>query len=75
MLRGTEQYFERKEPRPPIICEVAPQAYSRLGSNVMALKDYMTRLGYASYDSVTLKRLDLGMLSQTTNVQFTPAGR
>src|SRR5262249_38228172 len=50
VLRGTQRFFEETGQRPPIICEIAPKAYSRLGTSVASLELFMKRLGYASYD-------------------------
>ena len=72
VLRGTQKFFEITECRPRIICEIAPEAYGRLGTSLTSLKVFMQKLGYASYDGTTLKRLDVSTLSETTNVLFSP---
>jgi FkbM family methyltransferase len=73
VLRGTQSFFEKTGIRPPIICEVAPEAYPRLQCSLSDLKGFMSRFGYTSYDTVTLRRLDIEKLSNTTNVLFCTA--
>ncbi len=67
VLKGLETYFSSTDKRPPIICEIAPRAYSLLGKSLSDLRNYMCRFGYSAYDLadgrtpvdlLTIKRVD-----------------
>lgn len=48
VIRGLRDYFAGGN-RPPIICEVAPAAYDKLGTSVQELAGFMEALGYKSF--------------------------
>lgn len=50
VLKGLEKYFRRTGQRPPIICEIAPRAYSLLGGTLSELVRYMLDFGYSAFD-------------------------
>ena len=70
VLRGSQGFFEKTTKKPPIICEVAPGAYSRLGCSLRDLNTFLERYGYRSYDPVSRKLIDVTTLSGTTDVLF-----
>lgn len=46
VLKGASGFFAATATRPPILCEVAPDAYPLMGTRVADLFDYLARLGY-----------------------------
>jgi FkbM family methyltransferase len=52
ILKGMQKYFESSPDRPPILCEIAPRAYSLLGRSLADLANYMANYGYASFDLI-----------------------
>jgi FkbM family methyltransferase len=70
VLRGSQAFFERMPNKPPIICEVAPGAYSKLGYSLRDLDAFLKRYDYRSYDPVSRNRIDVTTLSGTTDVLF-----
>ena len=70
VLHGAQSFFNQTKQRPPIVCEVAPQSYPLLGCCLADLKTFMSGLGYACYDTVELRAVDLCSVSSTTNVLF-----
>jgi len=71
-LRGMENIFAAGQ-RPPIICEIAPEAYSRLGLSLSDLNVYVTKLGYKSRLIVGthLQPVSVESLKSTADVLFT----
>jgi FkbM family methyltransferase len=70
VLRGSQAFFERTLHKPPIICEVQPSAYSKLGCSLPDLLAFLNRYGYHCYDPVSLDPLDVTTLSGATDVLF-----
>jgi FkbM family methyltransferase len=70
VLRGAEGFLKNPRNRPPIICEVAPGAYAKLGCSLGELRSFMEQFGYTCYDAFALQPLDLCELSATTDVVF-----
>jgi FkbM family methyltransferase len=70
VLRGSQGFFRKTSKKPPIICEVAPGAYSRLGCSLRDLNTFLEGYGYRSYDPVSRKLIDVTTLSGTTDVLF-----
>jgi FkbM family methyltransferase len=68
VLRGTQAFFERTLHKPPIICEVVPSAYSKLGCSLPDLRAFLNRYGYHCYDPVSLDPLDVTTLSGAPDV-------
>jgi len=52
VLEGLRGYFERREDRPAIICEIAPRAYSLMGRKLSDLAGLMAKYGYAARDLI-----------------------
>lgn len=52
VVKGLERYFSSRRERPPIICEIAPRAYSLLGKSLADLENYMGQFGYSPRDLV-----------------------
>jgi FkbM family methyltransferase len=70
ILRGSQAFFEKMPNKPPIICEVQPSAYSKLGCSLRDLRGFLTRYGYRSYDPVSLSPVDVTTFSGATDVLF-----
>lgn len=70
VLRGTRAFFNKTAKKPPIICEVAPEAYFKLGSSLGDLKTLMEEYGYRSYNPISRKPIDVTALERTTDVLF-----
>jgi FkbM family methyltransferase len=71
ILRGLRGFFESSDNLPPIICEVAPCAYSYLGDTLQDLEGYMNEFGYVALDIKDYSTVvDLRSLSGTTDVVF-----
>lgn len=71
VLRGLCNYLDNGE-RPVIFCEIAPAAYPLLGYSTAQLARHMSRYGYTAYSETTLKKMDLALLRDTTDVLFLP---
>jgi FkbM family methyltransferase len=52
VLEGLRGYFERREDRPAIICEIAPCAYPLMGRKLSELAGLMAEYGYAARDLI-----------------------
>jgi FkbM family methyltransferase len=72
VLKGLRNFLEHSKKRPPIICEIAPRAYSLMGRSISELSDYMESYGYQAYDLIdgrTPIRLD--SIRRVEDVLFT----
>ena len=75
ILRGLERYFASAAHRPVILCEIAPRAYSLLGSRPHDLRDFMARFGYSAFDVIDAATpIDITTLSSVDDVLFLPSG-
>jgi FkbM family methyltransferase len=76
VLRGLKGYFERGE-RPPIICEVATDAYGLLGYSISDFHEFMSSYGYRAYritqsvKSVSSEPFDIRNARGTIDVVWT----
>jgi FkbM family methyltransferase len=70
VLRGSQAFFENMPNKPPIICEIAPGAYSKLGCSLHDLDAFLKRYDYRSYDPMKGNLIDLTTLSGMTDVLF-----
>ncbi|MGC2420938.1 MAG: FkbM family methyltransferase [Candidatus Acidiferrales bacterium] len=52
VLEGLRGYFERREDRPAIICEIAPRAYPPMGRKLSDIAGLMAEYGYAARDLI-----------------------
>lgn len=73
ILKGLQCYFERSCHRPPIICEIAPRAYSLLGRSIQELERLMRDYGYVVRDPVdAITPVDLKAITHVEDVLFVP---
>ena len=73
ILKGLQCYFERASRRPPIICEIAPRAYSLLGRSIQELETFMRDYGYTVRDPVDgVTPVDLKAIIHVEDVLFVP---
>ena len=73
VLRGASGFLEQANPRPPILCEVAPGAYPLLGTKVTDLFEFLGRYGYIALDVEGHGRpVRAEALETTLNVLFLP---
>jgi FkbM family methyltransferase len=71
ILKGLQGYFERTSRRPPIICEIAPRAYSLLGRSIQELETFMHDYGYVVRDPVDgVTPVDLKAIVRVEDVLF-----
>ncbi|MGH9575395.1 MAG: FkbM family methyltransferase [Candidatus Acidiferrales bacterium] len=71
VLKGLERYFSSRRDRPPIICEIAPRAYSLIGQSLADLENYMGQFGYSSRDVVDGRTpINLRQIKQVEDVLF-----
>jgi FkbM family methyltransferase len=71
ILKGFQGYFERSSRRPPIICEIAPRAYSLLGRSLQELETFMHDHGYVVRDLVDgVTPVDLRAITHVEDVLF-----
>jgi FkbM family methyltransferase len=70
VLRGAEGFLATTYKKPPIICEIAPEAYSRLETSLEEFCNYMARLHYRAHDLLSRAPLNLPSLTYTTDVLF-----
>jgi len=71
ILKGLQCYFERASHRPPIICEIAPRAYSLLGRSIRELETFMLDYGYVARDPVDgVTPVDLKAIKRVEDVLF-----
>jgi FkbM family methyltransferase len=74
ILRGLQGYFEASGQRPPIICEIAPRAYSLMGRNVDELVSFVTTYGYSARDLIDCSTpIDLREVDHVEDVLFVAA--
>jgi len=75
ILKGLQGYLEASGKRPPIICEIAPRAYSLLGRKIDDLAAFVGACGYEARDLIDCAMpVDLRKLSQVEDVLFVAAG-
>ena len=73
ILRGLQGYFEASGRRPPIICEVAPRAYSLLNRKIDELVVFTAAYGYSACDLIDCStRVDLRKIDHVEDVLFMP---
>lgn len=73
ILKGLRGQFEKPEFRPPIVCEIAPRAYSLMGTTLSALVEYMAGYGYTARDVIDgTTRVDLEAIEHVCDVLFMP---
>jgi FkbM family methyltransferase len=71
ILKGLECYFERARRLPPIICEIAPRAYSLLGRSIQELETFMRDYAYVVRDPVDgVTPVDLKAIVRVEDVLF-----
>ncbi len=71
ILKGLHDYFERSSHRPPIICEIAPRAYSLLGRSTHELERFMSAYGYVVRDVIDgVTPVDLKAITHVQDVLF-----
>ena len=71
VVKGLERYFSSRRERPPIICEIAPRAYSLLGKSLADLENYMGQFGYSARDLVDGRTpVNLRQIKQVEDVLF-----
>lgn len=69
VLRGLENYFQNSVHKPPIMCEITPTAYPRLGYAREQLRDYMKRYSYEAYNIMNpKKKIDITKFKEGTDV-------
>ena len=69
VLRGLQGYFENITQKPPIICEITPEAYSLLGARIEELVEYMGQYGYEPYNIYNLgRKIDITKFKKTVYV-------
>jgi len=70
VLQGAEDFLTTTHKKPPIICEIAPQAYPRLETSLEEFCNYMARLHYRAHDLFSHAPLNISSLEFTTDVLF-----
>ena len=71
VLKGLSAYFDGTDQRPPIICEVTPEAYPLLGTSLHDFARLMQDFGYRSFLVANpQKEIDLADLSYQTDILF-----
>lgn len=71
VLKGLTSYFEGTDKRPPIICEVTPEAYPLLGTSLQVFARLMQEFGYLSFLVANpQKEIDVADLSYQTDILF-----
>jgi FkbM family methyltransferase len=71
VLKGLSGYLENPEYRPPVLCEIVPQAYALLGHHIQDLREYMEGYGYHPVSLVDLtSEVNLARLIGLTNILF-----
>ncbi|HTR45909.1 MAG TPA: FkbM family methyltransferase [Verrucomicrobiae bacterium] len=74
-LRGLAGYFRASAHRPPIICEIAPRAYSLLGRGLADLARFMADFGYLACDLIDGETpVDIRALDHVEDVLFVAKG-
>lgn len=71
VLKGLSKFFkENKEDLPPIIVEVVPVAYSKLGYKIEDLENYMRNFSYYAFWPNGKSRADLKKLEHWRDILF-----
>lgn len=71
ILKGLQRFFQATPHRPAIICEIAPRAYSLLGTEISELAAFMSAYGYEARDLIDLhSRIDIRALRHVDDVLF-----
>lgn len=71
ILKGLQGYFEHSSHRPPIICEIAPRAYSLQGRSIQELETFMRDYAYVVRDPVDgVTPVDLKAITHVEDVLF-----
>lgn len=71
VLLGLSKYFSDEKNRPPIICEIGPSAYPRIGYSLNQLNSYMQKYNYYPYDIINInKQIIIEDLTQTSTILF-----
>lgn len=73
VLLGLSKFLDVCKHKPCIVCEVAPDAFPKLGYQIKDLENYMKGYGYRFLRVDTLTELSLVDLSGTMDVFFVPA--
>ena len=69
VLRGMTGFLDRTAARPPILCEVAPDAYPLLGRSLREFDDFLRGYGYQAREiERPHMRIDLAALRRTTSL-------
>lgn len=76
VLKGLQPFFETAAKRPPILCEIVPEAYPLLGYSIEQLADYMEKWSYDSF-SLTGNQgfIDVRGMKEFSSVLFWPKRR
>jgi FkbM family methyltransferase len=73
VLLGLQEFFERAERLPAIICEVDPRAERLLGHSPEELANYMAQFGYQPRNVVRRSRpVELSTMNRVDDVLFVP---
>lgn len=71
VLLGASDFFdENRACLPPVIVEVTPQAFSRMGRDVYELVEFMSGFGYESYSICGRHKVDIRKVTDQINVLF-----
>lgn len=71
VLTGLERFLSKTGQRPPIVCEIAPRAYSLLGKTLNDLAVFMRGLGYSARDLIdAAAEVDLNAIQHVEDVLF-----
>jgi len=70
VLKGCSEFLAAV--KPPILCEIAPVAYPKLGLSLEVLEQFMRELSYTACHVVSLMPIELHRLQRTQNVVFLP---
>ncbi len=72
VMRGFEPFLRQTDEPPVIITEIAPGAYSQLGTSCGEFARFMEDLGYVARSIDRLRPVDVGALDRTVDVVFLP---
>ncbi len=71
VLLGASCFFEEnRDCLPPVIVEVTPEAFGRLGREVCELVEFMSGFGYRTYSICGRHEIDIRMATDQVNVLF-----
>lgn len=71
VIQGMASYFEATPYRPPIVCEVNPDAATALGYTLQDVADHMISLGYSAFRLTdTRQPIDLMQIKGYPNILF-----